>query len=897
MRNLALSLLCWVLRACFALRYRIRIEGLKEIIAEQKKSKGGILFLPNHPAELDPVILMLFILPAFQARPLIVEHFYYLQGFHGFIRLARALPLPTMDSVANSWKSKQVEKLLKYIGGQIEKGDSFLIYPGGKLKHGGREVLGGSSFIYNLVKTTPKAPGAKIVLVRTTGLWGSSFSRALTGKVPSFGRTLLHGIKVLLQNGLFFTPRREVKVEFCPAPADLPVSASRQEFNRYLEEWYNRYPEPGPEPLSLVSYAFWAEKLPAVAAPKEKKKSEQLKPVSAKIEKEIIGEVAKLAGQPAEKIQKSMHLSYDLGLDSLDVTQIYLLLDERYGIGDLDPGEIQTVEDLLQVAAGARRAREEDEELERVFWPKEGVRPDPIAPLGETLQEAFLLMCDRMGKSTACADALSGVLSYQKLKRAALVLAQKIRHMPGESIGVLLPSSCAAYIVILAILLAKKVPVMLNWTAGVRSLEHCAKAAKLKTVISSMRFLGRRDMGDLGSVDAMILLLEDIRFSIKLSEKVRGLWLSMRKAPALLKILTLEHLNKEEWAVVLFTSGTESHPKGVPLSHGNLLSNQRAAFSRADINSADALYGVLPPFHSFGFSITGLLPLLTGFKVAYAPDPTDSHGMASDIKHWQPSIFICAPSFIQALFRAAKPEQLSSVRLFVAGAEKASQDLFEQVENLGPGHEMIEGYGITECGPIVTMNDLHKPRKGVGRPLPGVELCVIDTNTLQPLSPGEEGEICIAGPNVFKGYLEDRPPPFITIQDKKWYRSGDRGCLDREGHLYLSGRLKRFVKIGGEMVSLGGLEEELIRLAKDRLWGMGQGEGPPLAVAVREKESEKPLIVLFATFTIDREAVNNALKEGGFGKIVKIAEVRQLDEIPLTGTGKTNYRLLDEMLT
>lgn len=894
MRNVALTLLCWVLRAAFALRYRIRIEGLKEIIAEHKKHKDGVLFLPNHPAEIDPVILMFYLWPTFKPRPLVVEHFYYLKGFHPLIRLVGALPMPTIESVANSWKAKQVDKLLKYITGQLQKGDNFLIYPGGKLKHTGAEILGGASFIPNLLKT---APNAKVVLVRTTGLWGSSFSRALTGKVPSFGKTLVQGIKILFQNGIFFAPRRAVKIEFAEAPADFPATAPRLELNRYLERWYNQYPEAGLEPLSLVSYACLREKLPTVAAAEEKKKHEGPAQVSPKVEKEIIGELAKIARQPVEKIQRQMHLSYDLGLDSLDVTQVYLFLDERYGIGDLEPGEIQTVEDLLHVAAGARHKREEGEEIERAFWPKETVRPDPIAPLGETVPEAFLLMADRMGKSVACADALAGVLTYQKLKRAMLVLSFKIRQMPGENIGILLPSSVAAYMLILATLLAKKTPVMLNWTAGVRSLEHCAKVTELQTVISSMRFLGRREMGDFGSLDDKILLLEELRYSISLKDKLRGLLLSLQKAQTLLKTLGLSHLNREERAVILFTSGTETLPKGVPLSHSNLLINQRAAFSGVDFNKADLLYGVLPPFHSFGFSYTGLLPLLTGLKVAYAPDPTDSHGMASDIGHWQPSIFICAPSFIKALFRAAKPEQLSSIRLFAAGAEKASQDLFDYVENLGPGHEMIEGYGITECSPIVTMNDLHKPRRGVGHPLSGVELCVIDTTTLQPLPIGEEGEICIAGPNVFKGYLENRPPPFINLQGKQWYRSGDRGRLDTEGNLHLSGRLKRFVKMGGEMVSLGGLEEELLRLAGERKWGESKSEGPPLAVAVREKESEKPLLVLFATFAIDKEAVNGALKEGGFGKLVKIGEVRQIDQIPLTGTGKTNYRLLDEMLT
>jgi long-chain-fatty-acid--[acyl-carrier-protein] ligase len=370
----------------------------------------------------------------------------------------------------------------------------------------------------------------------------------------------------------------------------------------------------------------------------------------------------------------------------------------------------------------------------------------------------------------------------------------------------------------------------------------------------------------------------------------------MQKGRSAFRWLKLDQISKESPAVVLFTSGTEALPKAVPLSHENLLSNQRSAFPFANFDMHDILYAVLPPFHSFGFSVTGLLPLLTGLKAAYAPDPTDSHGMAVDIAHWQTTVFCCAPSFIKALFRAAKPEQLSSIRLFVSGAEKAPQDLFQSVEALGPGHILIEGYGITECGPIVTLNPPDKERKGVGPPLPGVRLCIIDLDSQKVLDTGQEGEICISGPNVFHGYLGHPASPFITLNGKSWYRSGDRGFLDKEGNLFISGRLKRFIKIGGEMVSLGGLEEELLRLAREKKWASLKEEAPSLAVAVREKESEKPLIVLFTTFLLDRDVVNSALKESGLGRLVKIAEVRQLKEIPLTGTGKTHYRLLDEMI-
>lgn len=180
--------------------------------------------------------------------------------------------------------------------------------------------------------------------------------------------------------------------------------------------------------------------------------------------------------------------------------------------------------------------------------------------------------------------------------------------------------------------------------------------------------------------------------------------------------------------------------------------------------------------------------------------------------------------------------------------------------------------------------------------IPGIELCTIDHETGALLPHGTEGEICIRGKSVFAGYIGHPTDPFILIKGLSWYRSGDRGSVDSEENLILSGRLKRFVKIGGEMVSLGGLEEEILRLAFEKKWQKDPTEGPALAISAHGKESDKPLIILFTTFDIAKEEVNAALKESGYGRIVKIGEVRRLAEIPLTGTGKTHYRLLDEMV-
>ena len=894
----ALYPLLWLVRFLVSLRYKIEVRGLDKLPPGDKT-----LFLPNHPAEMDPVILELVLWRQFRPRPLVVEHFYRLKGFRFFMDLVGAMPLPTMDTMANKWRGKKVEAQFSAVAEELRRGGNFLIYPSGRLKLTGLEVLGGASFVHKLLQA---APETRVVLVRTTGLWGSQFSRALTGSSPDFGRVLGECVKILLKNGIFFAPRRKVLVEVELPGVDFPRDKSRLEFNRYLEGWYNRYPEVGPEPLELVSFAFWKEEVPGVfvaSAGGAQEWAAGQHPVAKKVVQEVFAFLAGVCGRAGEgQIERTMHLSNDLGLDSLDLVQVYVFLDERYGVTDLLPGDVQRVEDVLQFASGYKKAREVGAEKggkgkQRVAWPQEEEgRKNPEIPPGETLQEVFLRSLDRNGSSAACLDALSGVLSYRKLKIGALVLAEKFRHLPGDRIGVMMPSSAGTYLIILSVLLAGKVPVMLNWTAGVRSLDHSATLAALQAVITSAKFLDRLENGELGKVEGMLHMIEEIREKVTFLDRCRAVLLSCRGADALLKKLRLTAIKPSDPGVILFTSGTESLPKGVPLSHLNILSNQRAAMSAVEMLASDIFYGVLPPFHAFGFSATGLLPLFAGVRVCYSPDPTDSHGMAREIAQWGATVLCCAPSFIRALFRVALKGQLDSLRLVVSGAEKTPQELFDYVREQLPNTQILEGYGITECSPIVTLDRLLEPHIGVGRAIGGVELMILDGSTLQPVEADREGEVCIAGPGIFNGYLGSPREPFIDVQGKRWYLSGDRGRLDREGHLILSGRLKRFVKIGGEMVSLGGLEEELLRVAKERAWVTGQEEGPPLAVVgVQEKEGDKPMLILYTTFSLAKEDVNRALREGGYGRIAKIAEVHTLEQIPLTGTGKTHYRLLEEM--
>lgn len=890
------------LRVLLSLRYRIQVKNIQAIFDAGYHKKGGVLFLPNHPAEVDPLILNTLLMNKFRPRPLVIEYFYHLKGAHFFMKWVRAFPIPNFEVSTNTWKIKQIEKTFENVSKAIRRGDNFLIYPSGQLKSGGSEVIGGSSFVHRILKV---CPDVKIVLIRTTGLWGSTFSRAITGRSPDFWKVLLHGFKILLKNGFFFTPRRDVTVEFSLASHDFPYRGARIDLNRYLENWYNQYRTDAghitdKEPLKFVSFSRFSEDIPQIIRQEKNQRRGEKIQVPEAVRKQVFQELSRLSSLSLTEINDDSDLAKDLALDSLDYANIQVFLDERYDVSTIVPERMQTVADLFSFIIEGKPKGESvdftDPKLSR--WPEETFRPAIHFLKGETIQEVFLNTCDRMKKNWACGDELTKFLTYRQFKMSVIVLAQQFEKMPDLYIGILLPSSVGAFILVLAILMARKIPVMLNWTAGARSLNFADELLGLQTVFSARRFLERVDSLELGSIEDKLILMEDFRKKLSFWDKFKGLYLGRKNKSVLMKRFKLNRVQREDPAVILFTSGTETYPKAVPLSHHNLITNQNAALESVKINRDDILLGVLPPFHSFGFSVAGLFPLLSGVRVFFSPDPTDSYKMARDCDLRGITLLCSAPSFYQNLFRVATPHQLRSVRIFVSGAEKAPKELFDSVKKLKGNPFLVEGYGITECSPIVTICRLGQPSKGVGQPLPNIDLCIIDPQTEQRLSNHEEGEVCIKGPSVFSGYMGEGEiqNPFVEIEGKKWYRSGDLGSIDADGSLLYKGRIKRFVKIAGEMVSLGALEEELVRVAKEKRWISKDEQVPQLAIGVMERESDKPLLTLFTTFDVSSQQVNRILRDLGFGRIVKIQDVRRIPEIPMTGTGKVQLRRINQMV-
>ncbi len=866
-----------------SLRYKVEIIGLDSI-----DIKKGFLILPNHPAEIDPVILTAFLGSKFDPRPIVLEDFFNSPALQWLFKMLRALPMPNIEEGRSEFKALRIKNTLKEIKSGLENGDNILLYPSGRLSRNGDEKLGGASALNTLLKENPDT---KILLARTKGLWGSSFSWVFENGRPDLGKRFLFGAKVLLINLLFFTPRRKVVIELEKLPENFPRNGDKINQNKFLENWYDFY---GKESLTLISYNFWTRSLPEVHEKKSKEVSD-IKSIPKEIQKGVCEEFARMKKCKPEEISPDMDLRSNLGLDSLEIADVMSWLDDKFEVVDVSLTELTTVGAVMELANGKLDDKSQISNFKfeiSNLW-TETNRPEVGLPKAKTIQECFLKTCDRMGKTAACADNISGILSYKKLKIGVLLLANVIKDLPGKRIGVMMPASVGADVITLATMLAGKVPVMINWTLGVRNLKHVIDVSGLENILTSMKFLDNLDNVSFGEeIFKKFVFLENIKKEkLSMVKKIKAVYNSGKSSGKLLKYLNLTNVSDDNEAVVLFTSGSEAVPKGVPLTHQNILSNISASLSEISITKTDSVFGFLPPFHSFGLTATLFMPILSGLKIAHYPNPTEARKLVQGIKKWSATLIFGTPTFHAGILKAALQYQLDSVRLFVAGAEKAPASLYKNIENLPGNAQLLEGYGITECSPIVSVNRPGETSEGVGRPLPGVDVLIVDIETQKPIVQSEQGMILVSGKSIFKGYLGENPPnPFVEINEKIWYITGDLGYLSKNGSIIIAGRLKRFVKIGGEMISLPAIEEVL----KEE-WPPDD-DGPVVAVEAYEIEDQRPKIILFTKENIEVDYANKLLNSAGFGNIVKISEVKKLDAIPLLGTGKTDYKFLKNLM-
>ncbi len=386
-------------------------------------------------------------------------------------------------------------------------------------------------------------------------------------------------------------------------------------------------------------------------------------------------------------------------------------------------------------------------------------------------------------------------------------------------VGILLPPSVAGALVNFAALLLGKVPINLNYTASDDVLAACARQCDLRNVITSKAFLDKVKV----KVPGRPVLFEEAAANPRLSEKLTALVMAWVFPAALLqKSLGLSNPSRpDDLATVIFSSGSTGDPKGVMLSHFNLMSNVEQMGQTFAVSGRDRFLGVLPFFHSFGFTGTLCLPGALGLGVAFHPTPLDAPAIGGLVRDYGITFLLATPTFLQLYLRGCEPEDFGSLRFAMAGAEKLPERLavaFEDKFGIRP----LEGYGCTECSPVVAVNthdfrsagfrQVGAKRGKIGHPLPGITVRIVEPGTMAPLSTGAPGLMLVKGPNVMQGYL-GQPELTASVLCDGWYVTGDIAAVDEDGFLQITDRLSRFSKIGGEMVPHIKIEERLHELS------------------------------------------------------------------------------------
>jgi acyl-[acyl-carrier-protein]-phospholipid O-acyltransferase/long-chain-fatty-acid--[acyl-carrier-protein] ligase len=500
------------------------------------------------------------------------------------------------------------------------------------------------------------------------------------------------------------------------------------------------------------------------------------------------------------------------------------------------------------------------------------IMSDLIFRTYDTDRTVFAAVVDAMtvhgAKRVAIEDPVTGSLTYKKMLIGANVLGRKLMPLApeGKALGVMLPNANGAVVTILGVMSAGRVPAMINFTAGAANIHAACRAAEVDTIVTSRAFI---EKGKLGAVveqlqlGTKIVYLEDVRATVTTGDKLRGLF-GHRKA--------LVTRKPDDPAVILFTSGSEGAPKGVVLSHRNMLANVAQAQARIDFGRSDKLFNVLPVFHSFGLTAGTILPLVCGVPIYLYPSPLHYRTVPELIYGVNATIVFGTDTFLAGYARAAHPYDFRSLRYILAGAEPVRESTRRTyMEKFGL--RILEGYGVTETAPVLALNTPMFNKFGtVGRLMPG------DEPKLEPVPGVEEGgRLYVRGPNVMLGYLKAEAPGVIEPPPEGWHDTGDIVTIDAQGFVTIKGRAKRFAKIGGEMVSLAAVESLAAQLWPD----------VPSAVATApDPRKGERLVLVTQRKDATRADFQAFAKSKGAADLMIPAEVVVVDKVPVLGTGK-----------
>lgn len=495
---------------------------------------------------------------------------------------------------------------------------------------------------------------------------------------------------------------------------------------------------------------------------------------------------------------------------------------------------------------------------------------------------ALLRAKSKFGASkVAIVDGDEREITYKEVIRASFGLGNALKRLTckEEKVGVLLPTGAGAVIAFYALEAYGRVPAMLNFTAGAKNLKSALKAAEVTKIVTAHKFV---ELGNLAplieqlSASAEFIYLEDVREQLTIRDKIAGglgpvlPWLFRSKAHA------------EKPGVVLFTSGTEGEPKGVVLSHKNVLANVEQVRAHIGLDTdKDSVFNPLPTFHCFGLTVGAVLPLVAGVRAVFHPSPLQPKEIAKRIRNTGSTILLATDTFISQYSRAGDQGDLNSVRLAVCGAERV-RDETRQLVRKKFNIEILEGYGATEAAPVVAANSIELNKPGtVGQLMAQMEYELVPVEGIS-----EGGRLKVRGPNVMMGYLRSSAPGVIEKPEGGWHDTGDIVAIDEDNCIRIKGRVKRFAKIGGEMVSLAVVENCASAIWPDNMHA---------AATLPDPRKGEQIVLLSDTQECNRADILAWAQNHGVPELAVPKRIFYVEEIPVLGTGKLDYGTISKL--
>ncbi len=728
----------------------------------------------------------------------------------------------------------------------------------------------------------------RVIWVRLTWLWGSRLSKAWEWDTPDLIKSMLFGLFAIFANLIFFVPKRKVKLEIVDI-TDLVKNNLEDltSFNKSLEDFYNSHWE---EEIIYVPHFFYYNNISNKKEPTAIKWSlSELSKINlideneidAQVKEKIFSKISEMKSINSSEINLNSRLILDCLCDSLDLAELKSYVQMTFPKSS-NPSilDLKTIWDICMMAMW----KMDSEKMKPCEWWIFDSESSCLSELdnisGKKIIDMYLKILKKYPSQKLSYDNMLWCQSLSDFHLKATIIANKISALTNEEyIGIMLPSLALTNITIIATYLAWKVPVMINWTLPRESLNHTIAFSKINHIITSSNFYEKVKTPALDDHRQRLVFLEDFMKHLSLSDKIN--WFISSKLKKYKK-------NKNDIAVLLFTSWSESLPKAVALSHENILEDIKWSLHHFPLNKKEVMISFLPPFHSFWFTINTILPLITWLKVANTPDPNDAGTIIKVIENAKASVITATPTFLKMVLSQAK--SLPTLRYAVVWAEKCPKDVWTEFENKTNWWVMLEWYWITECSPVVSINPFDAPKVwSIWKAIPNLTIKIKDIDNWESCPPNKQWMIYVRWNSVFWWYLDSNlKSPFEIIDGESYYKTWDLWYMDEDGYIFITWRLKRFVKIAWEMISLPQIEWALL----EKFWTL---EGNILAVEAKEEEWNVKM-VLFTVLELSLDEVNTALREKWISNLARINEIRKIEEIPVLGTGKINYLALKSLV-